>query len=96
MKEINLKPIGVVKNNIKELRFGNFADEISEIIMDDKFAGALTGIDDYSHVVIVYWMDKIKNYVITHRPQGNPRRACCGHFCLPLPSKAEPQSQLQQ
>ena len=27
MKEITLKPIGIVKNNVKEPRFGNFAEE---------------------------------------------------------------------
>jgi len=54
MKEINLKPIGLVKNNIKKLRFGNFADEISEIIVDEKFTEALNGIEEYSHVIIVY------------------------------------------
>ncbi len=70
MDEINLKPVGFVKNNIKEPRFGNFADEISEIIVDEKFTEALKGIDEYSHVIIVYWMDKIKDYVIQHRPQG--------------------------
>ncbi len=70
MKEIRLTPIGVVKNNIREPRFGNFADEISEIIVKKKFAEALDGIEEYSHVIIVYWMDKVKNYVIKHRPQG--------------------------
>lgn len=39
MDEINLKPIGFVKNNVKEPRFGNFADEISEIILDEEFTG---------------------------------------------------------
>ena len=34
MKEITLKPIGIVKNNVKEPRFGNFANEVSEIIFD--------------------------------------------------------------
>ncbi|MBS3101279.1 hypothetical protein J4204_04030 [Candidatus Woesearchaeota archaeon] len=63
MKEITLKPIGIVKNNVKEPRFGNFANEVSEIIVDEKFKEALDGIDDYSHVIIVYWMDKVKDRI---------------------------------
>ena len=90
MKEINLKPIGYVKNNIKEARFGDFADEISEIIVDEKFTDALTGIEDYSHVIIVFWMDKVKKNVITHRPQGNPNVPIVGIFSCRCPERPNP------
>lgn len=90
MEEINLKPIGFVKNNIKEKRFGNFSDEISEIIVDEKFTEALNGIDDYSHVIIVYWMDKVKEKVITHRPQGNPDVPIVGIFACRCPQRPNP------
>ncbi|MBI4177135.1 MAG: tRNA (N6-threonylcarbamoyladenosine(37)-N6)-methyltransferase TrmO [Candidatus Aenigmarchaeota archaeon] len=69
-REIKIKPIGFVKNGIKKPRFGNFADEISEIVVDKKFADGLDNIGDYSHVIIVYWMDKVKGYVTKHKPQG--------------------------
>jgi len=88
--EINLKPIGIVKNNVKEQRFGNFADEISEIIVDEKFTDALDGIEDYSHVIIVYWMDKVKNYVIKHHPQGNPNVPLVGIFACRCPQRPNP------
>lgn len=87
---IVLKSIGFVKNNVKEPRFGGFADEISEIIVDEKFAEALSGIDDYSHVIIVYWMDKVKNYVTTHRPQGNPNVPIVGIFACRCPQRPNP------
>ena len=41
MEEINLMPIGFVKNGVKEPRFGNFTEEISEVIVDEKFKDAL-------------------------------------------------------
>lgn len=90
MKEIKLKPIGYVKNNVKEPRFGNFANEVSEIILDRKFAEGLKGIDDYSHVIIVYWMDKVKDYSITHRPQGNPKVPIVGIFSCRCPARPNP------
>lgn len=90
MEGINLKPIGFVKNNIKEPRFGNFADEISEIIVDEKFTEALDGIDDYSHVIIVYWLDGVKDYVIKHRPQGNPNVPIVGIFACRCPRRPNP------
>jgi tRNA-Thr(GGU) m(6)t(6)A37 methyltransferase TsaA len=90
MKEINIKPLGVVKNSVKEPRFGSFADIVSEIIVDEKFTDALNGIEDYSHVIIVYWMDKVKDYVITHRPQGNPDVPVVGIFACRCPQRPNP------
>jgi tRNA-Thr(GGU) m(6)t(6)A37 methyltransferase TsaA len=90
MKEINIKPIGFVKNRVKEPRFGSFADIVSEIIVDEKFTDALKGIEDYSHVIIVYWMDKVKDYVITHRPQGNPDVPVVGIFACRCPQRPNP------
>lgn len=90
MDKIELMPIGFVRNNVKEPRFGNFADEVSEIIVDEKFAEALNGIDDYSHVIIVYWMDKVKDHVIKHRPQGNPNVPVVGIFACRCPQRPNP------
>lgn len=90
MEEITLKPIGFVKNNIKEARFGDFDDEISEIIVDEKLTDALNSIEDYSHVIIVYWMDKVKKQVLTHRPQGNPDVPIVGIFSCRCPSRPNP------
>lgn len=90
MNEITLKPIGFVKNNVKEPRFGNFANEISEVIVDEKFTEALDGIDDYSHVIIVYWMDKVKNHVIKHQPQGNPNVPIVGILACRCPARPNP------
>ena len=90
MKEITLKPISFVKNNVKEPRFGNFANEVSEVVVDEKFTEALDGIDDYSHVIIVYWMDRIKNHVIKHQPQGNPNVPIVGIFACRCPARPNP------
>ncbi|MBI2675276.1 MAG: tRNA (N6-threonylcarbamoyladenosine(37)-N6)-methyltransferase TrmO [Candidatus Aenigmarchaeota archaeon] len=90
MADITLRPIGFVKNNIKEPRFGGFADEVSEIVVDEKFTGALDGIDDYSHVIIIYWMDKVKGHVIKHQPQGNPHVPVVGIFACRCPQRPNP------
>ena len=90
MEIIKLKPIGYVKNKIKKPRFGSFTHEISEIIVNKKFTKALGGIEDYSHVIIVYWMDKVKDYVIAHRPQGNPAVPLVGIFACRCPQRPNP------
>lgn len=90
VRQITLAPVGFVKNNVKKPRFGNFADEVSEITVDEKFRGALNGIGYYSHVIIVYWMDKVKDYAITHRPQGNPNVPVVGIFACRCPARPNP------
>jgi len=90
MKKINLKPIGFVKNKVKKPRFGGFSHETSEIIVNKKYTEAFKGIDDYSHLMIVYWMDKIKEKVITHRPQGNPSVPIVGIFACRCPQRPNP------
>ncbi len=90
MKDININPIGFVKNNEKEQRFGSFSNEITEIEVDEKFTDALNGIDDYSHVIIVFWMDKVKESVITHQPQGNPEVPIVGIFSCRCPQRPNP------
>jgi len=90
MKGINLKPIGFVRNKVKTPRFGGFSREISEIIVDKKYTKAFKGIDDYSHLMIVYWMNKVKEKVITHRPQGNPHVPIVGIFACRCPQRPNP------
>ncbi|MDO8601195.1 MAG: tRNA (N6-threonylcarbamoyladenosine(37)-N6)-methyltransferase TrmO [bacterium] len=90
MQPIKLKPIGFVKNKVKMPRFGNFTKEISEIILDKKFSLALKGIDDYSHIIVLYWMDKVKDYVIQHRPQGNQEVPIVGIFACRCPARPNP------
>ncbi len=87
---MEIKPIGYAKNNVKHPRFGNFTNEISEIILDKKFNEALDGIDDYSHIIVVYWMDKVKEYVIKHQPQGNPNVPIVGIFACRCPRRPNP------
>jgi tRNA-Thr(GGU) m(6)t(6)A37 methyltransferase TsaA len=70
MEEITIKPIGVVKNNIEESKFGGWDEVISEIILNKEYKEALDGIDDYSHLTIIFWMDQVKTCKIKHRPQG--------------------------
>ena len=90
MKEIKIKPIGYVKNKVIKNRFGGVGKEISTIQLEKCYSGALKGIEDYSHVIIVYWMDKVKEHMIMHRPQGNPEVPIVGIFACRCPQRPNP------
>jgi len=87
MKKYEIKPVGYVSNNVKESRFGGFKDEVTEIILNEEFANALNGIEEYSHVIVVYIMDKIDGYLITHRPQDNQEVPIVGIFSCRCPQR---------
>ncbi len=70
---MELKSIGYARNDVKKQRFGNFADVVSEIIINPQYKEGLNGLQDYSHIIVIYWMNEAEGNVrLRHRPQGNP------------------------
>lgn len=89
-KTISIKPIGFVKNKIKKPRFGGFTEESTDIILNKKFSEGLDGIEDYSHLIILYWMDKVKGFHLKHRPQGKEGVPIVGTFACRCPARPNP------
>ncbi|MEK7508192.1 MAG: tRNA (N6-threonylcarbamoyladenosine(37)-N6)-methyltransferase TrmO [Patescibacteria group bacterium] len=67
--DIKIKPIGFAKNQERK-HFGNWRDVITDIVVNDEYKEALKGLEDYSHLVVVYWMHGVKTCDILHVPQG--------------------------
>lgn len=55
---VKLKPIAVVKNEISEPGRHNSTDVLSDIIFDPGFEEALDRLDEFSHIVVIYWMHR--------------------------------------
>lgn len=87
MTEISMKPIGYAKSEVKQHKFGGFTEEVSEIAVDESFADGLKDLTDNSHVIVVYWMDKVSGYSLVHRPQGNPDVPEVGIFACRCPRR---------
>ena len=58
---MTLKSIGVVRNEIKERPTGQdwWADLVSEIVIDTSLTEALDGLEDFSHIIVLYWMHRV-------------------------------------
>jgi tRNA (Thr-GGU) A37 N-methylase len=67
---IKIKPIGYVRSPIKEPQTGGLTEIEAEIIMDDDYAKCLDGIEDFSHIVVIYWLNQITSYRESCHPQG--------------------------
>jgi len=81
--QIQLKSIATVKNQRAEPIDDNWGDVISEIeLADDIPTEAFDGIEDFSHLEIIYFFDKVENgqIVFSGRPRGNPAYPKIGIF----------------
>ena len=59
MQKITLKPIGKVRNSIHKKNREGWESVISEVIIDPKYEEALEGIEDYSHLLILFWLSRM-------------------------------------
>lgn len=58
MDAITLKPIGYVSNDIPEKKDDFWGGSISIIKLNEEFRGGLTGLESFSHAVILCFLDK--------------------------------------
>jgi tRNA (adenine37-N6)-methyltransferase len=56
--DIEMKEIGTVKSTVKVLVDEGWGDVVSEITLRPEYSGALTGLEDFSHAIIVYYMHR--------------------------------------
>ena len=70
-----MRPIGVVRNNIKQPRLDGWADVRSDILIREELAEALDGIEGYSHVIVIFAFDKVPESEQRSRvrPRGDER-----------------------
>ena len=58
LPDMNLKPIGTVRNEVKQAPGAGYAWEkvVSQIVVDDRLTAALDGLEEFSHIIVLYWM----------------------------------------
>jgi tRNA-Thr(GGU) m(6)t(6)A37 methyltransferase TsaA len=91
LPEISLKAIGTVRSEIKEPMRHKSTDIVSEIEIDSNLTEALDNLDEFSHIIVLYWMHKSP-----HRspkkvhPRGNPSIEPMGVFATRSPDRPNP------
>ena len=50
-----VRAIGVVRNGISE-RQTVWEEVGSELVLDDRYTQALAGLDEFSHVIVLFWL----------------------------------------
>ena len=73
---LEMVPIGVVRGGRVEPIDDDWGGMLSEVVLDDRFpTDALDGLDEFSHVEVVYVFDQVDEAKITvgaRHPRGGP------------------------
>ena len=56
LPDLVLRPIGVVRNSVKEPRPDSWEAIVSRIILRPELSEALIGLDGYSHLLVLFWL----------------------------------------
>ena len=65
--------IGTIKSGVTDKIDHNWGEVISEIIINEELKNGLKGLEDFSHIIVVYHLNEakfIKEKHLTRRPQG--------------------------
>jgi tRNA-Thr(GGU) m(6)t(6)A37 methyltransferase TsaA len=83
-KSYIVRPIGVVKSTRSKISDDHWNREKTRIVVNAEIpADTLTGIEQYSHLEIIYLLDRVKPDEIcwgARHPRGNPKYAKYGIF----------------
>jgi tRNA-Thr(GGU) m(6)t(6)A37 methyltransferase TsaA len=109
MDDMVIKPVGVVRNDIKEpslvahsgdlnrqsegRRPSRPDENVSEIVIYPDFAGILDGIEDFSHLLVLYWAHRVttegRSLTRVH-PMGRKDLPLVGVFSTCSPARPNP------
>jgi tRNA (adenine37-N6)-methyltransferase len=77
---IRMHPIGRARSQVKRQQTGGFQELESRIELGPEFAGYLRGLEEYSHILVLYWMHEQTAPKAVTRPQENPAVPEVGMF----------------
>ena len=91
-RKIDMEPIGFVKTKAvgKEVRDRSL---ISQIVFREELAEALEGIQDFSHLFVLFWLHKMSDEdkrIMKVRPRGRRDMPLLGVFATRTPHRPNP------
>jgi len=87
------EPIGFVKSSVEEKVDRNWGSIVSQIVINETLADGLTGLNDFSHIIVVFHLDQakfIKDEHLVRRPQGRDDMPNVGIFAQRAKDRPNP------
>ena len=72
MHEITMRPVGYVRNRIEEKKDSAWGGDVSTIVLAQEYHTGLKGLEDFSHAIVIFYLDQAKYERETHL-QRHPR-----------------------
>ena len=93
-RSMNLKAIGHVRNEVKQPPEPDFDWQtvVSDIVVDNNLADALDGLEEFSHVIVIWWMHQAASTQLPTKihPMGKPELSLVGLFATRSPHRPNP------
>jgi tRNA-Thr(GGU) m(6)t(6)A37 methyltransferase TsaA len=96
LPDMSLKVIGVVKNDVKQPIRHGWGEIVSEIVVNNSLTEALDGLDECSHIIVLYWMHQLppgRQLPLKVHPMGKSELPLVGRFATRSPSRPNPVGQ---
>ncbi len=91
LPDMTLKAIGIVRNEIRQPSRHDSEKVISEIVFDSSLTEALDDLDDFSHIIVLYWMHHATGQPpVKVHPQGRGELPLVGLFATRSPNRPNP------
>ena len=91
----NLKAIGVVRNAVKQPPGPDYpwGRIVSDIVVNSNLTAALDGLEEFSHIIVLYWLHKTANTsppALKIHPRGRAGLPLVGLFATRSPRRPNP------
>lgn len=90
--ELTLKAIGIVKNGIKQRPEQGWEKIVSNIVVNSSLTEALDGLEEFSHIVVLFWMHQAAagELPMKVQPKGEGELPLVGLFASRSPHRPNP------
>jgi len=89
---IELTPIGVIRNPFQDRIPKGWETVEARIIVNGEWAAALDGLEEFSHLIVLFWLNRIPrdNILLRLHPQGCADLPLVGLFATRTPTRPNP------
>ena len=94
LPSISLRTIGVVRNKVRQPPKPEYdwREVVSEIMVEESLTEALDNLEEFSHIIVIYWLHHVAGRPAPSRvrPMGRPENPQVGLFASRSPSRPNP------
>lgn len=94
LNKIELVPIGYVHNQVSEWIDVIWEDIVSEVVIDQRWVDGLAGLEEFSHIWVVAWLDRLpeaeRGALLKVHPERRQDLPAVGLFATRSPRRPNP------